>query len=201
VAARGGRAVRIAPGTVPDRRGNSAEVLSKEDFKVARSTLAQGSPSPSPEHRTETHLGVTASSGVIRYGASPGVDKRGIALSRWPLLRGDCIAPLPEKQVQPILHRSTAPVHELNRYGGTLEVLLYLYLDGSSGAASEYAMRRQLHPAQKALKNSLRNLLRMGLIECEPQAKFPFARVYRLTQRGRAVAESPIASWSQILEG
>ena len=73
----------------------------------------------------------------------------------------------------------------------TLEILYVLFCEKR---ASAWRMRKVLIPGPEALAKALLTLAALGLIECEVVHRFPFGRVYRLTDRGTALAMS-IYSW------
>jgi hypothetical protein len=87
-------------------------------------------------------------------------------------------------------------LHELGRFRGTLETLIFLYYEESS---TKYRMRQRLLVRQVALDGALSNLLRLHLVASDVAPRFPYAQSYRLTGRGRTLAESPLTSWSRVL--
>ena len=87
-------------------------------------------------------------------------------------------------------------LHELGQCRDSLSVWLFLYWEK---AGNVYQMRRQLKPGQQSIERSLRTLTRLGLVDCRPLGRFPFAKVYFLTDRGRKLAETPIPSWPTIV--
>ena len=91
---------------------------------------------------------------------------------------------------------SLALLYELERHRGSFEVLLLLYLRGS---ATKSLMRRWLRPGQEALAGSTACLVQSGLVRCETSRTFPFARTYRLTERGTALVETPLCRWSRVI--
>jgi DNA-binding HxlR family transcriptional regulator len=87
-------------------------------------------------------------------------------------------------------------LHELGRFRGTLEALVFLYYEES---ATKYLMRHRLMTRQIALDGALSNLVRHNLAKCDRTATFPYSQTYRLTERGKALAEAPLLVWSNVL--
>ncbi len=98
---------------------------------------------------------------------------------------------------QVIIHNPFLMLSELERHRGSLDILLLLY---SERSASKSRLRRRLKSGQEAVEGSLRNLIRVGLIRCDSDLKFPFSQIYRLTERGKSIVETPLRSWSLILK-
>lgn len=87
-------------------------------------------------------------------------------------------------------------LYELERHRGAFEVLVLLY---GRGASTKSDMRRRLRPGQEALESSLACLTRTGLACCEPSSSFPFGKVYRLTELGTALVETPLCGWHRLI--
>jgi hypothetical protein len=89
-------------------------------------------------------------------------------------------------------------LHELGRFSGTLEALHFLYCEE---AATKYSMRQRLIARQIALDAALHNLVRHNLVTCDTSRTFPYAQTYRLTERGKALANAPLHTWLTVLLG
>ena len=92
-------------------------------------------------------------------------------------------------------------INQLGHHRGSLEILLLLYEEDSGSErslASPSHMRRRLRIGQEAIDGALGCLVQLGLVILEPQDVFPFAKCYRLTERGRVLVKRPIPSWSLV---
>jgi DNA-binding HxlR family transcriptional regulator len=93
-------------------------------------------------------------------------------------------------------------INQLEHHRGSLEILLLLYgedLGRERRLASPSLMRRRLRIGQEAIDGALGCLVELGLVILDPQQVFPFAKRYRLTQRGKTLFERPLHSWSLVL--
>jgi DNA-binding HxlR family transcriptional regulator len=59
-------------------------------------------------------------------------------------------------------------------------------------------MRQRLRIGQEAIDGALGCLVELGLVILDTQQVFPFAKRYRLTERGRTIVEGPLHSWSLV---
>jgi len=84
---------------------------------------------------------------------------------------------------------------ELGLCRGWLSVLLFLY---GAGSASPWHMRNRIPAGQESIGHALRTLARLGMLEYTKSEVFPFATSYRLSERGRRLAETPIVKWSTV---
>jgi hypothetical protein len=99
------------------------------------------------------------------------------------------------------LRDSLPLINELEHHRGSFEILLLLYerdLWGERSLVSPSHMRRRLRIGQEAIDGALGCLVRLGLAILDPQQVFPFAKRYRLTERGRVLVERPLHSWSLV---
>jgi DNA-binding HxlR family transcriptional regulator len=88
-------------------------------------------------------------------------------------------------------------VYELERHRGSFEIILFLFQNSS---CSKSRLRASLKPAQEAIDRSLATLVRLRLAAMNPSPVFPFAKEYRLTERGQQLAISPIYMWPDLLD-
>lgn len=84
----------------------------------------------------------------------------------------------------------------LECHRGAIEILTYLDREGR-GTVTE--MRRHLVPGAEAVRGALSALERLGLIEAQRSGHLPFARVYRLTDKGRNLLSRPVRELSRVL--
>ncbi len=87
-------------------------------------------------------------------------------------------------------------VYELETGKGTLEILISLYVNGPT---SEGRLAKTVRPGQEAVGRSLSILSTLCLVELKKQTSFPFAKMYRLSRRGRILVETPLIEWPKLL--
>jgi DNA-binding HxlR family transcriptional regulator len=188
--ARHGRAVRVEPGATSDRRvsagdGSSAALRPREP-KCIDGVRTSARPSESVAVRrvglTEQHAG-TPSSDTVSVREAQGFDELG---------SGKRTKPLKELRPRHLPGDSYSSLYELERHRGTFEILLLLY---SVPSATRYLMRQRVWSGQLAFEGALRNLIRLGLVRCEPASSFPFTRSYWLTERGNKLVVTPMSLW------
>jgi DNA-binding HxlR family transcriptional regulator len=194
--ARHRRVVRVEPGTTSDRRdtvGREVPPVDKPRFSRPLNGLrGLDERSTGSEDRLE---GLGLAGGRM---TSPGLE-RSMRLS-------GSVSRLPETKPEVLAGQGGEPrvsirdpfplLHELEHHRGTFEILLLLYRERS---ASPSQLRRRLKSGQEALDAALDGLNRLGLINIDPVRGFPFTKTYRLTERGRALIETPMGSWFRVL--
>jgi DNA-binding HxlR family transcriptional regulator len=89
-----------------------------------------------------------------------------------------------------------AIVNDLERYRGTLVILLFLYREGP---ATAYRMRQRLSPGPEAIRNCLNRLTTLRIVRPTRSPSFPFGRSYELTDLGKDLVESPVRAWPYVL--
>ncbi len=87
-------------------------------------------------------------------------------------------------------------VHELERYRGTLEILLLLYREGPATASR---IRERLRPGPEAIQHCLSYLTKARLVRPARADSFPFGKSYELTDWGRDLVETPVRAWPHVL--
>jgi|SRR5580658_1507280 DNA-binding HxlR family transcriptional regulator len=194
--ARDERAVRVVPGSTADRPGLPPDISqrpSSAQGRVARE-LDSGAKSPSMDvlgSRTEAPLTAappkSRSRGVqIRppevHGLSPHTSTRGACGDRV------CTHATPTELM--------GLLYEIEHHRGTHEILLLL---NQESIATTSRLRQRLRPGPEALGGALRSLTRLRLIEVRLAPTFPFAKTYRLTDRGRGLLDSPLRLWLALL--
>lgn len=191
MAARRVRAVRADPGATSDRRASERDGATVDPWNNTRklATLRAISGvrlSKGPAGATRAALvdtnpsGPQPGGGFAEKAPSTGPRSRGLRLRR-----SDGVEP----------RRAKSLAYELSRHCGSLEVLQFLYREG---AATASLMNQALTPTHTSLESSRRWLVELGLVGCQDEAAFPFRKTYVLTDRGRALVESPPISWPQI---
>lgn len=107
-------------------------------------------------------------------------------------------SPLVPRIARPLPTRSNlyATLYLLEYHRGTLEILTYLNQEGC-GTVSD--MRKQLMPGPEAIRGALSVLLQLALIESSRASRIPFARIYRLTEKGKAVLGRPLINLTGVL--
>ena len=85
-------------------------------------------------------------------------------------------------------------MHVLEK-AGAIELLLYLYRNGETTFTNAV---RSLKTGQAALYSAVSRLLEADLIKEERGETFPFTRKFKLTEKGRLVAEH-LAKIEEIL--
>ena len=65
--------------------------------------------------------------------------------------------------------------------------------------ASASRLRRRLHPGPGALGRALRHLDAIGAVKFVESKSFPFTKLYKLTDWGKSLVETPMRSWAYAL--
>ena len=176
--ARGERAVRRAdPGAAADRRD----------------IVAGSSPSPSDDLPAEPKR---RDRKPLSSGLSLPPDRPRLPLDISAGLESSSLETAPAAGID---FRSTLYLfHELGGDPGAYGALLGFYFCGPD---TVHGVRRRLGLGQQAVTGVIAVLLRLRLIEAEPNRPFPYVRrrSYRLTVRGRALLDTPMSSWSALV--
>jgi DNA-binding HxlR family transcriptional regulator len=205
--ARAERAGRDAPGGVSDRGGPANERRLLGQILGSKMSIAQQADSVLEVSYDELSkpLGSTATGHPLLGDPAAGraIDSKALEVSLRPAGEGrSCPVSSNVRQASRGGHDGArnldgfSVIYELERYRGTLEVLLLLR---SEGWTSKSRLRSQLTPREGAIERSLRGLLRLGLIELECEPAFPFSKRYNLTLRGRALVDAPLYRWHRLL--
>jgi DNA-binding HxlR family transcriptional regulator len=195
------RAVRVVPGTIADRQdpiaGDGQTVdgyLSPEVLQLRRGIDVSRS-----ESRTPSEVLKSTALKTLNPRLEANL-RRAVQGTRQAAARNHSSLPLgacPRGSLRDALPL----ISQLGRHRGSFEILILLYEeDPGSGRSltSPYQMRRRLRIGQEAIDGALGCLVQLGLITPDPQQVFPFAKRYRLTERGTAIVERPLHSWSLV---
>lgn len=87
-------------------------------------------------------------------------------------------------------------VYEMERATGSLEVLIYLFLNGSSSKTKVF---EALEPSHETLARTIAVLKKLNLVSVVNETSFPYRQLCRLTESGRRVVESPVYDWPGLL--
>ena len=196
------RAVRVVPGTIADREdpgaGNGQTIdgqLSPEVLQLRRGIDASRSELGTP---SEVLKSTALESLNPRLEANP---RRAAQDTRQAAARNHLSAS-PVACPRGSLRDTLPLVNQLERHRGSFEILLLLYKEGlgrERSLASPSLMRRRLRIGQEAIDGALGCLVELGLVILDPQQAFPFAKRYRLTERGKVLVDRPLHSWSLVL--
>ncbi len=196
------RAVRVVPGTIADRQdpGAGGERTDSQQSCLEGPQPKRVIDALRPESTTPPDVLKTTGWGVLNrpLEADPPHPDREI---RQPIVRNRLSA-LKGGYPRGSLHYALPLINELEHHRGSLEILLLLYemeSEGDGSLASPSHMRRRLRIGQEAIDGALGCLAQLGLVVLDSQREFPFAKRYRLTQRGKALVERPLHSWSLVL--
>ena len=199
--ARNERAVRVVPGAIADRQVPVAggERTASRDTPSERLLLRIRSDAARPESRTPSEL--LKSTALETLNPCPEANLRRAARGvRQPADRTRLSAPIVACPRSP--PRDGLPlINQLEHHRGSFEILLLLYeeqLGSERGLASPSHMRHRLRIGQEAIDGALACLVQLGLAVLDTQQAFPFAKRYRLTERGTALVERPLHSWSRV---
>ncbi len=193
------RAVRVVPGTISDRqypRAGEEQTASHQSF-VEGPQPKRAIQTPRPESTAQPDVLKTTGWGKLKrpLEADPPHPGREI---RQPVARNRLSA-LVGGYPRGSLHDALPLINQLEHHRGSLEILLLLYEEESEGdgsLASPSHMRRRLRIGQEAIDGALGCLAELGLVMLDLQREFPFAKRYRMTERGRSLVERPLHSWS-----
>ncbi len=174
MAARTERAVRVGPGTAADRRASAGEAPRPVD----------GLPGGRP---LREEIGRALGVWMDRRPEDPTVRSGGRLVARASSRSPTYLSPR---------RGPFSVLYELERYRGSLEILLLLHLEVR---ATAWRMRQRLRPGPEALLHGLNMLVRIGLVRRSCSGTFPFAKSYELTDLGRELVESPFRAWAGIL--
>ena len=200
--ARSTRAVRVVPGTIADRQdpvagdGQTADGhLSPEVLRLRR-----GIDTSRSESRTPSEVLKSTALETLNPRLEANL-RRAVEGTRQAAARHHLSEPLGAcPRGSP---RDALPlISQLEHHRGSLEILLLLYgedLGSERSLASPSLMRRRLRIGQEAIDGALGCLVELGLVTLDLQPEFPFAKRYRLTERGTALVERPLHSWSRVL--
>lgn len=83
-------------------------------------------------------------------------------------------------------------IHTLEKATGSFEALAKLYTDGATGKTK---LSKELRPCYETMAKTLEKLKELGLITATNETKFPFRQIYKLTDEGRRLVETPLSKW------
>ncbi len=194
------RAVRVVPGTIADRQdpGAGAEETASHQSCLEGPQPKRAFDTPRPESTARPDVLKMIGWGKLKrpLEADPLHPDREI---RQPVVRNRLSA-LVGGYPGGSLHDALPLINQLEHHRGSLDILLLLYEEESEGdgsLSSPSHMRRRLRIGQEAIGGALGCLVQLGLATVDSQQEFPFAKRYRLTERGRAMNERPLHAWSQ----
>lgn len=194
--ARAKRAVRVTPGATQDRRGIEVGALQIPGSRPANPAFHDCRSAEHPIGNGAPLLDNLGLEGELSTGQTPSVVRQSTSFRRGG--PDERIAARLRGGIQPNVSTSDSfsTLYELEHHRGALEILLLLNLETS---ATTSRFRQLLRPGPEALGGALRSLLKLDLVETDSVLTFPFAKTFRLTVRGRAILDSPLASWPSVI--
>lgn len=192
------RAVRVVPGAIAGRQdpvaGNGRITDGQLEPEVLQLRRGIGASRLEPRTPSEMLRSIDLETLNPRLEANL---RRAVEATRQAAARNHLSAALAARP-RGSLRGALPLISQLGRHRGSFEILLLLYeedLGGERSSASPSQMRRRLPIGQQAIDGALGCLADLGLVVIDPQAAFPFAKQYRLTDRGRTAVERPLHSW------
>ncbi len=195
------RAVRVVPGAIADRQGPGPGDGQSVDGHLSSEALQLRRGVDTSRSKSRTPSEVLKSTALETLNPRLEANLRRAAQGTRPAAaRNHLSAPLAARPRSSL--RGALPlINQLEHHRGSLEILLFLYdedLGGERSLASPSHMRHRLRIGQEAIDGALGCLVQLGLVVPDPQRVFPFAKRYRLTERGTALVERPLHAWSLV---
>jgi hypothetical protein len=190
------RAVRVGPGTTLDPQGTRVGELTSLHRTVA-AVGPSGNPGGQLAIVERKHgLGSGRPVGLSSSTLDQAIAFQSMESQRKRVKARDERSHSPNPESRSLLSSSLSNIYELEHHRGALEILLLL---GDEGSVTKSRLRQCLKPGPEALGGALQSLVGLGLIESQSIRAFPFAKCFRLTQRGKALLAAPLHAWPSVI--